>query len=287
MLYKKIIKNFSSLAIVLIASLSMAGCGGNNTDSVSNGNANRATTANANTSPEPSRTAELEAREPDRYSVETTVTVQPAGETPQANIPPLRFSFAKMGADNRRLEFNFPNPIGEVTYIEKGNFRYLIYPARNQYVELDPNELGFQLGKVMSPASMIERLKERTQYESLGTETINGRTAIKYRFKGAADTRTQAGTVQADSIIYVDQQTGLPLRSEVDAMLSSGKGARVVTETSSIELQPDATLFEVPTDMKKVTTAELKQQVQGFVSALRVFAGYMRQQAEVSPAPAN
>jgi hypothetical protein len=121
----------------------------------------------------------------------------------------------------------------------------------------------------------------------VGTETVNGRTATKYRFKGAADTRTQAGTVQADSIIYVDQVTGLPLRSEVDAVLSNGKGAHVTTETSSIQLEPESSLFDVPTGMKKVTTAELKQQVQGFVNAIRVFAAYMRQQTGASATPAN
>src|SRR6185295_2726182 len=111
---------------------------------------------------------------------------------------------------------------------------------------------------------------ERTQYERIETETINGRTAIKYRFRGAADTRTQVGTVQADSIVYVDQETGLPLRSEVDTMSSSGAGARVVTEADKIDLVPDPSLFEVPTSMKRVTTAELKEQVQGFVNAIRV-----------------
>jgi hypothetical protein len=35
--------------------------------------------------------------------------------------------------------------------------------------------------------------------------------------------------------------------------------------------------------MRKVTSTELKQQVQSFVSAIRVFAEYWRQQAEGTP----
>jgi hypothetical protein len=295
MLYKRIIKNFSSVTFILsitITALFLVGC--SNTNTGTNSNANRTAIANTNTSSATANSnsasassAALETREPDSYSVTTKITVQPTGETPQTNIPPLQFSFAKIGSDNRRISFDLPSPVGEIVYIEKGAFKYLIVPSRNQYVELDPNELGFQLGTVLSPASVIERLKQKTQYETMGTETINGRVATKYRFKGAADTRTQAGTVEADSIVYVDQQTGLPLRSEVDAMLSTGKGARVVTETSSIQLQPEGSLFEVPTQMKKVTTAELKQQVQGFVNAMRVFAAYVRQQTGASPPPAN
>lgn len=297
MIYKQIIKRVSLAASILsttFMALFLIGCSNTPNSNVTNTNANRAmatntntssSTANTNTSTVPTGSAALETREPERYSVTTKMTIQPTGSTPQANIPPLQFSFAKVGVDNRRVSFNLPNPVGEIVYIEKGAFKYLIFPARNQYVELDPNELGFQLGNLLSPATIIERLKERTQYEMMGTETINGRTASKYRFKGAADTRTQAGTVQADSLVYVDQETGLPLRSEVDVMTSNGKGARVITETSSIQTQPEMALFEVPTAMKKVTTAELKQQVQGFVNAVGVFAAYMRQQTGISPTP--
>ena len=236
----------------------------------------------SSTSSAPEATAPLEAREPERYSVTTRVTIQPTGNAPQANVPGLQFTFARLATD-RRISFKLPDPVGEVIYLEKAPLKYLIFPARNQYVELDPAELGFQLGNVMSPASAIERLKERTQYERMGTDTVNGRTAIKYRFSGAADTRTQVGTVQADSIVFVDQETGLPLRSEVDTMSSSGAGARVVTEAANLELTPDPLLFEVPVTMKKVTSAELKQQVQGFVNAIRVFVSYARQQVNTSP----
>lgn len=290
MRYKQIIKSFSLAMFALsvgIMALFLIGCVNTDTKIGANSNANTAATTNSNTISAPTGSVIPETKEPDRYSVTTTITIQPTGNTPKVDVPQLRFSFARIGSDNRRLSFSLPDPVGEVVYLEKGAFKYLIFPMRNQYVEIDPNELGFQLGNLLSPASVIERLKERAPYEMIGTEMVNGRTAIKYRFKGATDTRTQAGMVQADSIIYVDQETGLPLRSEVDAMLSNGKGARVMTETGSIQLLPESSLFEVPTGMKKVTTGELKQQVQGFVNAIRVFAAYMRQQSGVSPMPGN
>jgi len=247
---------------------------GTNTATVSNSNA-------AAPAPPPPP-APLEAREPDRYSVATTITVQPTGNAPKTNIPPMQFTFARL-TDQRRVSFKLPDPVGEVIYLEKPPMKYLIFPARNQYVELDPNELGFQLGEVMSPASAIQRLKEKSRYEMLGTETVNGRTAVKYRFSGAVDTHTQAGTAEANSIVYVDQETGLPLRSEIDTSSTSGAGARIVTSTDNLQLTADASMFEVPTAMKKVTSTELKQQVQSFVGAMRAVAGYFRQQMETPP----
>jgi len=279
---RKLAKKYS--ATFLMAGLALTvliaqGCttAGTNTSTTSNS----ATASNANAIAVTPTNATLEAKEPDNYSVTTTITIQPTGNAPQANIPPLQFSFARMSTD-RRVSFKLPDPVGEVIYLEKPPLKYLIFPARNQYVELDPAELGFQLGEVMSPASIVTRLKEKTQYEQIGTESVNGRPAIKYRFKAAADTHTQAGTAQADSIVYIDQETGLPVRSEIEANTSSGAGARITTSADSLQLTPQASLFDVPTNMKKVTSAELKQQVQSFVNTVRGVAAYLRQQATAS-----
>jgi len=277
------------LVMVALTALPSSGCtnAGTNTTANLNSNANAAI-ANANTNPAPvaAGAATLEAREPERYSVTSTITIQPTGNSPQANIPPLQFSFARMGTD-RRVSLKLPDPVGEVIYLEKSPLKYLIFPARNQYVELDPNELGFQLGDVMSPASAVTRLKERAKYEQVGTESVNGRIAVKYRFRGDADTHTKVGTAQAESIVYVDQETGLPLRSEIETTSSSGAGARIVTVADSLQFAPEASLFELPTTMKKVTSTELKQQVQSFVGAVRAVVGYLRQQVNTSPPAAG
>lgn len=290
MSYKRVSRNLmvtSLVAGLVLTALVSNGCtsAGTSTTTSSNANSSATASANANITPETAGGAPLEAREPDNYSVTTTITIQPTGNAPQANIPPLQFLFARMGTD-RRVSFKLPDPVGEVIYLEKSPLRYLIFPARNQYVELDPDELGFQLGAVMSPTSIIARLKERAQYEQIGTEPMNGRTAIKYRFRAAADTHTKVGTAQADSIVYIDQDTGLPLRSEIETSSSSGAGARITTSAESLQLAPEPSLFEVPTNMKKVTSAELKQQVQSFVATIRAFTGYLREQAAAS-APAG
>jgi hypothetical protein len=273
------------IVMIALAALAASGCTSPGTTTTTKANMN-ASPANANTSAIPSTATTFEPREPERYSVTNTITIQPTGSSPQANIPPMQFGFARVGLD-RRVSFKLPEPVGDVIYLEKAPLKYLIFPARNQYVELDPNELGFALGDVMSPVSAIQRLKEKAQYEQLGVETVNGRSAVKYRFKGSTDTHTKVGTAQADSIVYIDQETGLPLRSEIDTTSSSGAGARIVTVADSLQFTPDATLFEVPTSMKKVTSAELKQQVQSFVAAVRAVAGYLRQQVNTAPPPAG
>ena len=285
--FKRFYPIMGLLVIVALVAIASSGCATAGTNTTTNMNSNASLpTANTNAPVLPSSTGPLEAREPERYSVTNTITIQPTGTSPQANIPPMQFSFARIGTD-RSISFKLPQPVGDVIYLEKAPLKYLIFPTRNQYVELDPSELGFALGDVMSPASVIEQLKQRAQYEQLGTETVNGRTAVKYRFKGATDTHTKVGTAQADSIVYIDQETGLPLRSEIETTSSSGAGARIVTVADSLLFTPDASLFEVPAGMKKVTSTELKQQVQGFANAVRALAGYWRQQVSTPPPAAG
>ena len=208
---------------------------------------------NTNTSTTPAAAADWAAsvKEPDRYSVTMTISGQGQANQRQATLPPQQIQFARNLGD-RRWTLNLPAPVGQIIYLEKSGLKYLILPARNQYVELKPEELGFQLGSVLTPSAMVERLKPRAQYEQVGTETINGRPAIKYRFVGAADTKTQAGTVQSDSFVYMDQETGLPLRADLNFSSTSGAVATGTIMTENIQMNPDPTLFEVPTGMRKV-----------------------------------
>jgi hypothetical protein len=156
-------------------------------------------------------------------------------------------------------------------------------------VELKPEDLGFQLGSVLTPSAMVERLKPRAQYEQVGVEPVNGRPAVKYRFVGATDTRTQAGTAQTDSFVYMDQETGLPLRADLNFSTTSGATATGTIMTENIQLNPETTQFDVPAGMRKVTTEELKQQVQNFIGAVQVIVGMIRQQsgAPTLPPPAG
>jgi hypothetical protein len=274
--------------LIMLAVLS--GCANppanSNSTSTATANANlSATNANMSTTPA-AATGDWAAsvKEPDRYSVTMTISGQGQANQRQATLPPQQIQFARNAGD-RRWALNLPNPIGPVIYLEKSGLKYLILPGRNQYVELKPEELGFQLGSVLTPSAMVERLKPRAQYEQVGTETLNGRPAIKYRFVGAADTKTQAGTVQSDSFVYMDQETGLPLRADLNFSSTSGAVATGTIMTENIQMNPDPALFEVPTGMKKTETAELKQQVQNFVGTVQLLVQMMKQQTGAAPPP--
>lgn len=276
-------------ALVSVAAYGCAPAPTTNSNTTMNSNTTAAT-ANTNTAAMNSNataapaSATFATREPQQYSLTMTLTGQGAANNRQATLPPQAIEFSRMGTD-RRWSFTLP-VAGTVVYLEKAAMRYLILPSRRQYVEISPESIGFPLGSALTPSAIVERLKPRAQYENLGSETINGRTAEKYRFTGAADTRTQAGTVQSDSFVYIDEATGLPLRADLNFASSSGGTANGVLETRDINLNPDPQLFAVPTDFKKMTAEELKQQVQGFIQFIRALAPLLNQQPTDAAPPA-
>jgi hypothetical protein len=286
--------------IILSISLSSFGCTSSQPNSNVTANSNASVGANPNSNAIANSNADrtgvssaaFAATEPEQYSLTMAVSGQGSANNKQGSLPPQNIEFAKLGTD-RRWALTLP-AVGQVAYLEKAGMKYLLLPSRSQYVEISPEALGIQLGNVLTPNAIVEQLKPRTQYENVGTEIINGRKAAKYRFVGAADTRTKAGTVQSESYIYMDEITGLPLRADLNFASSSGGQAQGFIETRDINLNPDAKLFEVPATFKKVTTEELKQQVQGFIQFIRLLAPAMTQQVggnsaapPASTAPAN
>src|SRR5262249_55505690 len=108
--------------------------------------------------------------------------------------------------------------------------------------------------------------------ESLGEETVNGRTALKYRYVRSTNTNTAAGQVSTESFIFIDKDTGLPLRAELFSQASGSvqgvKGAKVVAEMRDINTNVDPSLFEIPPGLNKVPEAQVRAQVDAITSTV-------------------
>jgi hypothetical protein len=99
-----------------------------------------------------------------------------------------------------------------------------------------------------------------------------GRTAEKYRYATTANTSTSAGQVNAEAFVFVDKETGLPLRSELYTEASGNvqgvKGAKIVAEMRDITTTVDETLFQVPPGMNKVPPEQVRAQIESFTNTV-------------------
>jgi hypothetical protein len=233
-----------------------------NTNTVANTNSN----ANINAAP-PSA---LAAREPNAYRATLVFTAETEGGEKTVGIPPLSAEVARNGED-RRVSFKLPDG-SDLIYLDHAGTPYAILPGRKQYAELTPAATGFQLHKLMTPGQLVAYLDRLQGIQPVGDETVNGRTAQKYRYARTENTKTSAGEVHTESFIYVDKETGLPLRAELFSEASGNvqgvKGAKIVAEMRDITTNPDPTLFEVPTGYSKVSEQQVRAQVDAITNTV-------------------
>jgi hypothetical protein len=268
---KTAIVRLFTCGLMLTAFFLVNGCRGTGTQSNININTNISNSnvsANTNVSPQP--VSALAAREPDRYKATLVLTAETEGGEKTVGIPTLSAEVGRNGAD-RRLAFKLPDG-SDLIYLDHGGVPYAIAPGRKQYAELTPAATGFQLQKLMTPGQIIAQLDRLRGLEAAGEDTVNGRRALKYRYAKAANTNTSAGTVTTESFIFIDKETGLPLRAEIfgeaTGQVQGVKGLKIVAEMRDITTDVDPTLFEVPAGLNKVPEEQVRAQVNALVGAI-------------------
>ena len=289
----KMPRYLSAVGAIVTIALSFAACqparnanSNVNTNANANSNANSAI-SNVNASSDNGGPS-INTREPDKYSATLVFSIETEGGDKAIGIPPLSLQVARSG-DDRRLEFKLPDG-SPLIYLDHDNHHYVILPARKQYAELTKEATGIQFQKLLTPGQVVEDLKSRKGVERVGDDTMNGRSAEKYRYSAETNTNTKAGEVKAEAFVYVDKETGLPLRAELDAQSSGDvkgvKAARAIAEMRDIKTDVDATMFQTPAGYDQVAPEKIRQQIDALTSAIMSVLKAMNAGASgASPAP--
>ncbi|HSE31106.1 MAG TPA: hypothetical protein VLA93_05985 [Pyrinomonadaceae bacterium] len=248
------------------------GCRGTGTESNININTNvsNANVATANTNVATAPISALAAKEPERYKATLVFTAETEGGEKTVGIPPISAEVARNGED-RRVSFKLPDG-SDLIYLDHAGIPYAISLGRKQYAELTKEATGFQLHKLMTPGQLVSYLDKLKGIEPAGEDTVNGRTALKYRYAKTATTSTAAGTVNTESFIFIDKETGLPLRTEILSEASGNvqgvKGAKIIAEMRDITTDVDPKLFEVPPGLNKVPEEQVRAQINALIGTV-------------------
>lgn len=229
--------------------------------------------ANSNSNVSTAPISAIAAREPDRYKATLVFTAQTEGGDKAIGIPTISAEVARNGED-RRVSFKLPDG-SDLIYLDRAGTPYAIALGRKQYAELTPAATGFQIHKMMTAGQIVAQLDRLKGIQSAGEETVNGRTALKYTYARTSSTGTSAGEVSTQGFIFIDKETGLPLRAELFSEASGNvqgvKGAKLVAEMRDITTNVDSSLFEVPAGLNKVPEEQVRAQINavtGTVAAL-------------------
>lgn len=289
-----VLKRESVLTLLAVFSLALnqacqTGTNTNTTTTTTNTNAGANTNTTTTTTTTTTGTAP-DTREPEKYRATINLKLEATGNQQTTSLPTLVSEFARDGA-NRRLSFTLPGG-EEVIYLDQQNKRTVILPKRRQYAELTPEATGFEVPSVMTPGQIVSQLKTSTSYQLVGDEPWNGRPATKYRYASTQQTNTQAGEVKTEAYLYVDKETGLPIRSETLAQSTSGNvqgysGLKLIQEITNIQKEVDPKLFEVPQGFSRVEPEQIKQQVNAVTQAVLIIVQQVIKNAQTQGATAN
>jgi len=281
--------------VTLLFLVLLAGCQPpktTDTNANANANANANSNANANTSSvntnsSSDNTASINTREPDTYAANLVFSIETQGGDKAIGVPPLSIQVAR-SRDDRRVEFKLPDGT-PLIYLDHDNHHYVILPGRKQYAELTKESTGIQFHKLLTPGQLVDDLKKIKGIERAGDEAIDGRAAEKYRYSAARETNTKAGEVKAEAFVYVDKETGLPLRAELLAESSGDvkgvKAARIVAEMRDIKTNVDGSNFQTPAGYEQVAPEKVRQQIDALTGAIGAILKGMMAGASATPTP--
>ncbi len=242
--------------------------------STSENSESNSTDSNADKPADETTSNAIDTKEPDSYQGKISLKIEAMGEKGNVSLPtPLEATFAKSAA-NKRMEFNLPNN-QKVVYLELGKKNFVVLPDKKQYAELNEKSTGFQVRSLMTPEQMINQVKSLKGVEKVGDEKLNGRDAVKYKYAAETKTNTKAGEVNTESFIFVDKETGLPLRTELvsttEQDIKGYKGIKVITEMSDIKTEVSEDLFKEPEDFEKIEEEQIRQQINVVFTAASAF----------------
>lgn len=288
---------FASAAVALAATACQQGTETNNAANSNSGNTNStvnvnsANSANMTTSTITTNTGQtIEAKEPDKYSA--TVVINAAATGQKQASGQLQINVARNGSDRRySVDTKLPG-VGEIVYMEKGDKHYVIFPARKQYAELTQDMTGVQMDAVrsMTPGQIVAFVERQQGVERVGDETLNNRPVTKYRVAGRTQTQTAAGQVQGETYIYVDKETGLPLRVEgfgtSTGNVQGVSGGNLVAEMQDLKTDVDPSQFELPQGYSQITPEQVKQYAAQAAAFTQTIMGFINSQQQQGAVPA-
>jgi outer membrane lipoprotein-sorting protein len=234
------IRAVKSLLIVVI--LLGAACSSQRPNSVSN-------TANELTV---SATPPFSTKEPERYQATRTVTTSLNG-----NVVVRKVVIHRDG-QMRREEYYDPD-LPNIIYLTNSTGSFVLDPDERIFSEVSNGTTGPGPAIEDQMESSTDHLTQidsvQTAYQRVGTESVLGRTATKYRV--VVNSSGGGAVSSSESTIWVDETLGMPIKSET----RQANGSLHTMELGDIKLQVDGGTFTIPEDFQKIDLIELRRRL--------------------------
>lgn len=221
-------------------------------------------TGNGGAAGEKSFTPPFQTREPERYQARMVLTS--ASETKQESQNRSETFIVRDGAA-RREDYEW-RPGLKVSDLNLHAGHFLLLHDRKLYAEVSSSEAlasaahsgsDISLPEDFSPDRLVNESRTGAVYERLGVEEWNGRSTVKYRVSTTKADGASAAPVE--QLIWIDEQLGMPVRSETIAKSGGANNVTYSMEILDLKQEVDPALFTVPQDYRKVSMKEMLAQL--------------------------
>lgn len=203
-------------------------------------------------------------KEPQRYQA-TRITTSTGGSVAGSAQPTSQRVFLARDGDRRREDYDLDGVV--VSYLELSSAHYALLPAQRIYVDLEGEPqaaVPAELAAEFSPERLMNQSPSESRYEALGNEVLNGRATA--RFRVTVSNLVEGNSVKAETLIWVDQLLGMPIKSET-TVTEDNNVSKLTTELQSISDAVASTIFDLPADFKKVSYREFERQLRSAAHA--------------------
>jgi hypothetical protein len=196
-----------------------------------------------------SSTPPFQTKEPELYQATRTVTIVTA--TGERVV--TKTLIARDGAMRRNESETVSK---RVAYLELPEATFALLVNEKLYADLGAERDSGEEDEEISPERLLHgEAGSNTSYQKMGTETVGGRKANKYRV--VVNSSNPGSVTLSETLIWIDEVLNMPIRSET----TSSEGTRITMELSDISPHVERNVFEVPGDYKKITFAELRKRL--------------------------
>jgi outer membrane lipoprotein-sorting protein len=197
-----------------------------------------------------STTPPFKTKEPERYSATRTITIF----SPNGDSVVSRTLIAKDGP--MRREEPLTTEVRAV-YLDLPEGRFILYPDERIYAAAVAKDRPDDTTEAdeSSPDLLLHMEPISSTYQSLGPESVNGRSTTKYRI--VVNNSGPENVSLNETVMWIDDALNMPIKSET----KSSAGTRSVMELSDVALEPDKQLFEIPAGYEKIVFSALEKQL--------------------------
>lgn len=240
---------------LILASIFTAACGFGGSQPESTAQTDSLDEANENES----YRQPFQSKEPEKYQAKIVFAFK-WEESDAESIEQTTF-VARDGL-NRRLDFEIGDK-RQISRLETADGkRFLLVPQRKIYAEISEaaseNLFTAAAPEEYSLAHLLYAKPPGAKFQKIGAETISGKQLTKYLVDFG--TARASENAKNETAVWIDENLGLPVRTEITAIADQkGGGAKSVTEIRDFKSEPDAGVFTVPPDYRRISIKEIQE----------------------------